>query len=84
MADGVRIQKALADAGVASRRAAEQLVSQGRVMVNGVPALIGQRVEPGVDQIAVNGRPVNARPPLVYLAMFKPSGVTSTVSDRHA
>jgi len=84
MADGVRIQKALADAGIASRRASEQLVSLGRVTVNGVPALIGQRVEPGVDQIAVDGRPVVARPPAVYLAMFKPAGVTSTVSDRHA
>jgi cytidylate kinase len=84
MADGVRIQKALADAGIASRRAAEQLVSQGRVTVNGVPAQIGQRVEPGVDQIAVNGRLVAGRPATVYLAMFKPAGVTSTVSDRHA
>ncbi len=84
MAESLRIQKALADAGVASRRAAEQLVSQGRVTVNGVPAVIGQRVEPGVDQIAVNGRLVVARPPAVYLAMFKPAGVTSTVSDRHA
>jgi cytidylate kinase len=84
MADGVRIQKALADAGVASRRAAEQLVSQGRVTVNGVPAQVGQLVEPGVDQIAVNGRLVAGRPATVYLAMFKPAGVTSTVSDRHA
>jgi len=84
MADGVRIQKALADAGIASRRAAEQLVAQGRVTVNGVPAQIGQRVEPGVDQIAVNGRLVAGRPAAVYLAMFKPAGVTSTVSDRHA
>ncbi len=84
MADRLRIQKALADAGIASRRAAEQLVSQGRVTVNGVPAVIGQRVEPGVDEIAVNGRLVAARPPAVYLAMFKPAGVTSTVSDRHA
>lgn len=84
MADGVRIQKALADAGVASRRAAEQLVVHGRVTVNGLPALIGQRVEPSVDEIAVNGRLIAARPPTVYLAMFKPAGVTSTVSDRHA
>ena len=47
MTDGdVRIQKALADAGVASRRAAEALVAAGRVTVNGVPAVIGQRVTP--------------------------------------
>jgi cytidylate kinase len=84
MSEGVRIQKALADAGVASRRAAEQLVTLGRVTVNGKPATIGQRVAPGVDQIVVDGRLVAARPPAVYLAMFKPAGVTSTVSDRHA
>lgn len=84
MTDGVRIQKALADAGIASRRAADHLVSLGRVTVNGAPAMIGQRVEPGVDEIAVDGRLVAARPPPMYLAMFKPAGVTSTVSDRHA
>jgi cytidylate kinase len=84
MHEGIRIQKALADVGIASRRAAEDLVSRGRVTVNGLPAVIGQRVNPAVDQIAVDGRPLAARPSGVYLAMFKPAGVTSTVSDRHA
>jgi 23S rRNA pseudouridine2605 synthase len=84
MADGVRIQKALADAGVASRRAAEELVSEGRVTVNGEPAQIGQRVIPGQDRITVNGRVVGPNQARVYLAMHKPAGVTSTVSDRHA
>ncbi|MEA2623515.1 MAG: CMP/dCMP kinase [Chloroflexota bacterium] len=81
---GVRIQKALADAGVASRRAAETLVADGRVTVNGLPAQIGQRVEPGRDRIAVDGRALAAPPRRMYLAMNKPVGVTSTVSDRHA
>ena len=80
----VRIHKALADAGVASRRAAEALVAAGRVTVNGVPAVIGQRVSVGTDRLAVDGRPVGARPRLVHLALHKPAGVTSTVADRHA
>jgi cytidylate kinase len=84
MAETVRIQKALADAGVASRRAAEQLVADGRVLINGSPATIGQRVDPERDQLAVDGKPLGHRPELVYLALAKPAGVTSTVSDRHA
>lgn len=84
MVEGVRIQKALADAGVASRRAAEELVADGRVTVNGQPAQIGQRVMPELDRIAVDGRAVGRPATRVYLAMHKPYGVTSTVSDRHA
>jgi 23S rRNA pseudouridine2605 synthase len=80
----VRIQKALADAGLASRRAAESLVEAGRVSVNGVPAAIGQRVDPASDRITVDGRPIPAASHHVYLAVNKPAGVTSTVSDRHA
>ena len=80
----VRIQKALADAGVASRRAAEALVEAGRVTVNGEPAIIGQRVTLGADGIAVDGRTVVQRPRAVHLALHKPAGVTSTVADRHA
>ncbi len=84
MPDGVRIQKALADAGVASRRASEALVAAGRVSVDGVPAAVGQRVDPATVSITVDGRLVGARSPSVYLALNKPAGVTSTVSDRHA
>jgi cytidylate kinase len=84
MAEGVRIQKALADAGIASRRAADALVAAGRVEVNGARALIGQRVDPAVDRIRVDGRPLRTRPAGIYLAIHKPAGVTSTVRDRHA
>ncbi len=84
MSDEVRIHKALADAGVASRRAAEALVVAGRVTVNGITAVVGQRVSPTSDQLAVDGRPVGARPRLVHIALHKPAGVTSTVMDRHA
>jgi 23S rRNA pseudouridine2605 synthase len=84
VSEAVRIQKALADAGVASRRAAETLVQTGRVSVNGVPASIGQRVDPAADRILVDGRVVEGRPERSYLLLNKPPGVTSTVSDRHA
>ena len=81
----VRIQKALADAGVASRRKAEDLVAAGRVTINGAPAAIGQSVDPSVDAIVVDGRPIRSdRPERLYLVLAKPAGVTSTVSDRHA
>lgn len=79
-----RIQKVLAEAGVASRRAAEQLVAAARVTVDGRPARIGQRVDPAREVIAVDGRPLAARPGPVYLAVNKPAGVTATVRDRHA
>jgi 23S rRNA pseudouridine2605 synthase len=84
VSEPVRIQKALADAGVASRRAAESLVQAGRVSVNGSVALIGQRVDPAADRILVDGRVVGGRPERSYLLLNKPAGVTSTVSDRHA
>jgi cytidylate kinase len=79
-----RIQKVLADAGVASRRAAEALVAAGRVTVDGVPATVGQRVDPAVQRIAVGGRSIDAASRHVYLVLDKPAGVTSTVADRHA
>jgi 23S rRNA pseudouridine2605 synthase len=84
LSDGVRIQKALADAGVASRRKAEQLVMEGRVTVNGAPAGVGQLVDPARDVLAVNGSTVASAQKRLYLALAKPAGVTSTVSDRHA
>jgi len=79
-----RIQKVLADAGVASRRGAEALVAAGRVTVDGVPAIVGQRVDPAVQRIAVGGRPIDAAGRHLYLVLAKPAGVTSTVADRHA
>ena len=85
MSERVRVHKALADAGVASRRAAEQLVIAGRVTVNGVAAGVGQLVDPTSDAITVDGRAISAATqPRVYLLLAKPAGVTSTVSDRHA
>jgi 23S rRNA pseudouridine2605 synthase len=80
--DGVRLQKVLSRAGVASRRAAEDLIAQGRVMVDGkVVNEFGRRVDPDSAVIHVDGVRVVVREGLVYLAMNKPRGVHSTMSD---
>jgi 23S rRNA pseudouridine2605 synthase len=80
-----RISKVLAAAGVTSRRGADALVAAGRVTVDGQVAELGQQVDPAVQIVAVDGRPIRAvaQDP-VYLAVHKPAGVTSTVRDRHA
>jgi len=80
----IRLQKALAQAGVASRRASEELIDAGLVEVNGrVVTEQGTRVDPAVDIVKVKGTripPVNAH---VYLAVNKPRGVVSTMEDPH-
>ncbi len=78
----LRLQKYLAQCGVASRREAEDLIRAGRVKVNGVVAMIGQSVEPDNDRVQVNGRQV-ARERHVYLVLNKPPGMLSTVKDSH-
>ncbi|PZS13024.1 MAG: pseudouridine synthase [Pseudonocardiales bacterium] len=81
-ADGVRLQKVLAAAGLGSRRASEQLIAQGRVAVNGVPVeAMGMRVDPRTAVIHVDGARINVRDDLVYLALNKPRGVLSAMSD---
>jgi pseudouridine synthase len=79
----MRIQRALARAGVASRRAADELVADGRVTVNGVVAVIGQVVHPVRDKVAVDGRPVNLAPPAnpTWIVVNKPVGVVTTKKD---
>ena len=79
-----RIQKVLAAAGVASRRASEALVASGRVRVDGRSATIGQKVDPERQQIEVDGVPVGVGANLAYVALHKPAGVTSTTRDPHA
>ena len=71
----------LARAGVASRRAVEEMVAQGRITVNGQPARLGQRVDPEHDAVAVDGVPVGLRADLVYYLLNKPPGVVSTADD---
>lgn len=78
---GERLQKALAHAGVASRRHAEQLITAGRVQVNGqVVTTLGARVEP-TDVVTVDGRAISAPEALRYYVTYKPVGVVTTVSD---
>ena len=80
--EGVRLQKALAAAGVASRRASEELIVKGRVKVNGKTIReLGTRIDPVVDQVMVDNKPVQMDPDRVYLAFNKPKGVLSTMSD---
>jgi len=77
-----RLQKALARAGVASRRECEQLIAAGRVRVNGlVVRELGSRVNLDEDAVLVDGKPVRPPPPRLYLMMHKPVGVVSTVRD---
>lgn len=80
-AEGERLQKVLAAAGIGSRRVCEELIAAGRVLVNDAPVKLGRRVDPATDQIAVDGVPVAVRPGLVYYLLNKPAGVVSTASD---
>ena len=80
--EGVRLQKVLARAGVASRRAAEELIVAGRVSVDGeVVRELGRRVDPHTAVVHVDGMRVILRDDLVYLALNKPRGMLSTMSD---
>jgi 23S rRNA pseudouridine2605 synthase len=80
--EGVRLQKVLSKAGIASRRAAEDLIVRGRVSVDGkVVTELGRRVDPVNAVIHVDGTRVNLREDLIYLAFNKPKGVHSTMLD---
>ncbi|MGH8998255.1 MAG: pseudouridine synthase [Acidimicrobiia bacterium] len=81
MPDGERLQKVLAQAGLGSRRACEELIGEGRVTVNGERAVLGRRVDPAADDVRVDGVPVPTRPGLVYYLLNKPAGVVTTASD---
>ena len=78
---GIRLQKVLASAGIGSRRACEALIAAGRVRVNGRVARLGVRVDPARDVVAVDGDRVPIRSDLVYIALNKPRGMVSTMSD---
>ncbi len=80
---GIRLQKVLAQTGIASRRAAEDLIAAGKVTVNDKVAVLGRRVDPETDRIAVDGIAVSSRAGLVYYLLNKPVGVVSTAADPH-
>jgi 23S rRNA pseudouridine2605 synthase len=80
--EGVRLQKVLSQAGIASRRAAEQMITNGRVEVDGhVVTELGTRVDPHTSVVRVDGARVMLDDTLVHLALNKPRGMHSTLSD---
>jgi 23S rRNA pseudouridine2605 synthase len=78
---GERLQKVLAQAGLGSRRASEELIAAGRVRVNGAVATLGTRVDPETDAIEVDGARIGVRQGLVHYLLNKPAGVVTTASD---
>jgi len=78
----IRLNKLLSQTGIASRRAADELIAQGRISVNGqVVTALGTKADPGTDEIKVDGRRVKAAPVRRYLLLNKPRHVVSTRSD---
>jgi 23S rRNA pseudouridine2605 synthase len=78
----VRLQKILAEAGVASRRGGEEMIRSGRVSVNGqVINQLGFKADPGLDRIRVNGKPIPRPAPKVYYLLYKPRGVITSLKD---
>lgn len=77
----VRLQKHLADCGIASRRKSEELIEMGKVKVNGHIATIGTKVDPKRDKITVRGKTVIANTTKMYIMLHKPRGFVTTMSD---
>ncbi len=77
----IRVNKALSDSGLCSRREADMLISEGRVTIDGVIAQMGDRVFP-FQTLKCNGRLVNKKEAPVYIALNKPSGIVSTTDPR--
>ena len=79
--EGERLQKVLARVGIGSRRVCEDLIAEGRVLVDGETAVLGRRVDPETALIEVDGAPVGVRPDLVHYVLNKPAGVVTTADD---
>ncbi len=78
-----RVQKVLARAGIASRRVVEEMISQGRVTVNGTVATLGDRADPERDRITVDGTAVSVMPDAITYLLNKPAGPITTANDTH-
>ena len=76
-----RLQKLIAAAGICSRRAAEELITAGRVQINGITAELGDKADIQCDQITVDGRAIDQQSEYVYLMLNKPRGYVTTLSD---
>ena len=79
--EGDRLQKVLARVGIGSRRVCEDLIAEGRVLVDGEIAVLGRRIDVETVLIEVDGAPVGVRPDLVHYLLNKPAGVVSTADD---
>ncbi len=77
----IRLQKHLAECGIASRRKAEELIEMGKVKVNGHIATIGTKVDPKRDKVTVRGKAVVANTTKMYIMLHKPRGFVTTMSD---
>ena len=77
----MRINKFLAETGIVSRRGADKWIEEGRVTINGEQATVGSKVEDG-DAVCVDGKPVQKEEQLVYIALNKPVGITSTTEKQ--
>ena len=76
-----RLQKILASRGICSRRKAEEIISAGRVSVNGNMAGLGDSADPDADEILLDGKPLPSQSEYVYLMLHKPRGFVTTLSD---
>ena len=76
-----RLQKAIAHAGLMSRRAAEELIAEGRVTIDGRVAILGDRIEADRQRVEVDGLPLPVSPALMTYLLYKPVGVISTAAD---
>ena len=76
-----RLQKILSARGIASRRKAEEMIRQGRVMVNGMIASLGDSADPQIDEILLDGNKLPSRQGYVYILLNKPRGYVTTLSD---
>jgi 23S rRNA pseudouridine2605 synthase len=76
-----KLQAFMAHAGIASRRKSEELITEGKVFVNGTLAHIGQRVNPAVDEVIVEGKKITKPEEVISFLINKPAGIVSTTSD---
>lgn len=81
-----RIQKVLSDQGICSRRAAEKLIAEGRVKVNGHPVGLGDKMDPTYDKVSIDGKNVRIvrKRQYTYIMLHKPRGFVTTTADKHA
>ena len=79
--DSISLNKYISDTGICSRREADKFIETGRVLLNGVVAVKGNRVEEG-DEVLLNGKPLRNNPQRIYIAFHKPRGLTCTTDLR--